>query len=1191
MRLKKIVLNGFKSFADKTEFKFDAPITAIVGPNGCGKSNVVDAVKWVLGDQSTKSMRSDQMADVIFSGSSSRKPMGSAEVSLFLTNTSGELPIESDEVQVSRRIFNSGESEYRINNKIARLKDIRQMFMDTGIGVKAYSIIEQGEVERLITASKTERREIFEEAAGISKYKAQKKEAIRKLERTEQNLLRLADILAEVQKQLRSVKLQAGKARNYLQYSERLNELQVNYSLVEYHKIRTSTKQKQHQLEDIEEDFAEISSEIAQKDVYISDLARRISGTEHDINVNDNELVSVQSKIEQNLQRIDFLRNRIEELEERKVEAAEKIRKLEAQKKEFEKDIKTSREKKEDFSKSLTEKEELYDTYKAELEEVSTQCYSLEAELEDEKSGIIDIVRRTAQLHNEVQSISSHRSNLNDQKEKLHGRADSAESELENLLTEKAQQKTKLDDIENVLDELDTELNTKNDKKEQVQEELSDKREEFARVKEERSAVLSQLSILKDMEANLEGVSEDAKNILNERSAEEGRYEYIDGVTADFITKVENPAVIEAALEGKADALIVNNVQRLLEDKSLESLEGRVDFICRDNLSEEYTDEIQLDDPDIKARAFDRVECRPGYEALISSVLGRALIVEDLFTALKLRGKYGSFNFVTEKGDKLLADGTVKMGPLGKKTGLISRKNQISTLENQIEEINEKLEEIQADINSKFNNNKHLEKVCQNLRTAIYEANTEKMQVNAKLDWLGENISRLSEEQPLIKGEIENLEKQIEKSVQKEYESKQKLDELESINDERQTRIEELEARHEELKARRNEKSNELTELRVELGQIIEQLRSSEELIKSLQNQIGHCAGSISTNRQEIGNTDEQIRDSERTILNCEGEVSELYLKKEESQEKSRKLVDELQNLTAEKEEAEKNVREKKSKENEIEEKINQLKVELGQLEVKEQSLVDRVRDELQMDLVESYENFEQQDEDVDWYAVKDEINELRGKIKRLGNVNVDAIDEQEELEKRNEFLTDQVEDLNESKTQLEQLIDRLNKESREKFRETFEEIRKQFTQLFRKLFGGGKADIILEEADDILEAGIEVIAKPPGKESRSISLLSGGEKTLTAIALLFSVFKAKPSPFCILDEVDAALDEANNERFNMILKEFEDSSQFIIVTHAKRTMSIADVLYGITMQTRGVSKKISVHFGEEEQQQDSAVA
>jgi chromosome segregation protein len=456
------------------------------------------------------------------------------------------------------------------------------------------------------------------------------------------------------------------------------------------------------------------------------------------------------------------------------------------------------------------------------------------------------------------------------------------------------------------------------------------------------------------------------------------------------------------------------------------------------------------------------------------------------------------------------------------------------------------------------------------------------MQVDSKLSAIEQNVKRLREEEPLLTSEIDLLAEQIAQSVSKEYESKQKLQELEEVNDQRTTQIELLEAKYAERKQQKQELEDKHTDLKIALGQITEQSKASRKIIESLHNQMHENLTATQAAQDEIQNCIEQERTSRMEILNCETSVSELFVEKEKSQESGRLLQEEIENLLSRRKQAEEQLRLRRTEKEQSEAFISELRVELGQLQVRQQDLVERIREQLQIDLEEAYKDYTRQE--VDWEQVKQEIAELRGKIERLGNVNIDAIEEQEGLEKRHEFLSEQVQDLNSSRAQLQQLINRLNKKSREKFQETFEQIRIHFQEIFRKLFGGGKADIMLDDSEDILEAGIEVIAKPPGKETRSISLLSGGEKSMTALALLFAVFKTKPSPFCFLDEVDAALDEANNERFNMLIKEFQKDSQFIVITHAKRTMSIADVLFGITMQIRGVSKKISVRFGEEEE-------
>ncbi len=1186
MRLEKIVLDGFKSFADRTEFVFDAAITGIVGPNGCGKSNVVDAVKWVLGEQKVKSLRSDQMADVIFGGSGSRKPMGSAEVTLVLSNpqgsATGRLPIDTEHVQISRRIYRNSENEYRINNKICRLKDIRELFMDTGVATRAYSIIEQGQVEKLVSASKEDRRIVFEEAAGISKYKAHKKEALRKLEHTEQNLLRLADILAEVARRLRSVKLQAGKARNYIEYTQKLKELQVNYSLVEYGKNKEQLDSRGAALHEAEDLFSAAAAEEAGAEATVSRLGNEIIDKEHKLSETGNALVSIQSKIDQKSQRIDFLRSRMSELEQRRVAAVQEIERLRGQGDALKADLAHHREALIACDRTVAERAEAIEEIQKVSREAEAQLASLEAELEDEKSGIIDIVRRTAQLHNEIQSISNYRTSLSNQRDRLAGRAELAKAELERILTEKAQHNARLGDIARVLEDLEKNLESKRQEIEKAEVEIAEGGKRLVRSREARSALGSELAVLTDMERRYEGLGNAVKSIVKSQGDESRRLDYIDGILAEKIsTDVTYAGAVEAALEGLTDVLLVKDVARLLQDgRTLSSLEGRVQFRGLDG-PEPFADDADLSAyPFVKGRLVEFVRFKSKYAVLAWSLLGKTIIVDSLDAAMQLRDyTRAGYTFVTLNGECLSREGLIRLGPLGKATGLISRRSRMNQLEETICGINTEIEQLEGHIQRNTQTKTHLDRLCKDLRTAIYEANTEKMQVSSRLAVYERDVKRLKEEEPLIAGEIGSLEAEIAQSVQKEYESKQQLGELEAVNRERKAHIEELEIRFDGLKELQQGRMQELTDVKVQLGQVTEQQKGLRQTIERLQGQIQASLQTLAAAEDDVQVCGGQLVEAQRDVLQCESRMSELYVEKESAQQGSRALQEELERLTAEQKQNDELVRSRRAQKTEVEHRINELRVELGQLEVRQQDLVARVRDELQIDLAEAYAS--RTTDVVDWEQVKAEITELRGKIERLGNVNIDAIAEQETLEERHNFLATQVEDLTASKDQLQQLIAKLNKQSRDKFVETFEQIRVNFQQIFRKLFGGGKADVVLEQADDVLEAGIEVVARPPGKETRSISLLSGGEKSMTALALLFAVFRTKPSPFCFLDEVDAALDEANNERFDMLLRDFGVESQFVVITHSKRTMSIAEVLFGITMQQQGVSKKISVRFDE----------
>jgi len=1060
------------------------------------------------------------------------------------------------------------------------------------VGVSAYSIIEQGQIDQLLHASKTARRVIFEEAAGISKFKAHKKEAQRKLERTEQNLLRLADIVNEVQRQLRSIKLQAGKARNYLEYSRRLKELRVNFSLSEYHKYKTQQTDKQKNLATWQEKFAAITAQVSRRDATSSQLTGDLLETENLIHRWDNSLIASRSRIEQQTERIRFLKDRISEFEERKRSAAVQSRKLDEQTHQYMKDLQRNRDDLASNEKFLDEKSTILHQREEEIRDINNRCATIQIKLEDEKSGILDIVRRTAQLHNEIQSLSTYRNNLSGQKNRLTGKASQTDEQLSQWLTEKAQYQTRLEDIQSVLGELDQTLAQKKAQMEILGNEEISFRRQLDEMKEQRSGLLGEVNVLRDMERRREGMSETVKEILDQRHTDDGRWDYIEGALADvFQVDIEYAPAVESALGSSLQALLVNSTKKFLDDPALQQkIDTPLHVLCMDR-TEPFCDRKNLGIyPGVLGRLVEFTRYDARYAQLCWRLLGKILLVDSIETGMELAPLLGNeYQFVTREGHFLKDGFSLHTSPVSQSAGLLSRKSRIGQLESELETLQNQIQATEGNLQQTDRKHEHISKLCQDLRTSVYEANTERVDAESRLRLVEQNIKRLTDEQPVIAEEIRVLEEEIQQSVRREHDSRNKLDDLEQLNQQRSEQIESLQDQLEEAKTELDACTTELTELKIQQGKIVEQQKSIRQQIASFQSQLQHSRMAMEAARNESNNCREQVEQTERNILSVESEISQLYLDKEEAQNNSHHLHQKANTLQAEQKENEQNLRQARQQQQEIEQQIHQIQLELSQIQVRLEDLIGRVRDELQMDLAAEYQHFE--DQDIDWQAVQEEIQDLRGKIDRLGNVNVDAIEQQDELEKRSEFLTTQVTDLQQSKEKLEELIDRINRESREKFAITFEQVRVHFQQIFRKLFGGGKADIFLDDPNDLLESGIEIIARPPGKETRTISLLSGGEKSLTAIALLFSVFKSKPSPFCVLDEVDAALDESNNERFNLIVQEFQKHSQFIIITHSKRTMSIADILYGITMQTQGVSKKISVQFDSADDPADAAVA
>ncbi|MBN1435597.1 MAG: chromosome segregation protein SMC [Sedimentisphaerales bacterium] len=1239
MQLKKITVCGFKSFADKTEFEFGDGVTVVVGPNGCGKSNIVDAVKWVLGEQSAKSLRGGQMLDVIFNGTTNRKSMGMAEVTLTFGNTRNLLNVDHDEVAVTRRLFRSGESQYLLNGKACRLKDIRELFMDTGVGADAYSIIEQGKVEVLLQSSAEDRRAVFEEAAGISRYKARKKESLRKLDRTEQNLLRLTDIIGELEKQLRSIRYQAGKARNYQVYTTRLKELQLNQFLAEYHKFSKEAEAGKDKLTQLQDELIAITTGLEKTQTRLSVLDHSIDEVDRQLRQTEGELLQCTSQIGTQQDRIEYGHKRCAEIEELMNRGRGQIRSLRQQITKLQEDGAEARQENEQAQKELEVKQAELNQLQDARQERALELNEYRAQLEDEKSGLIDIVRRTAQIHNEINSLDLRKDNLAGQKNRLHDRSGKISAEMESLFTERAQLDAKLEEIQVLLTDSQQQLEGKRQQLAQLSEERLSCNEDLAAAKEYRSGLMSRRQLLADMESKLEGVDAGVKQVLQAKAEDGQQFYYVKGMLAELLrADVQYATIIEAALGEKSQYLIATSGEAVLQDcERLRELSGRVRMLCLDRVPA-YTNGYDFaQHEEVQARAIDLVSYPEDCERLAYHLLGKTILVDSIESALRLAEVVPSgYRWVSLAGEVLEADGTLHLGPQTGQAGLISRKSELRQLEEDLVDTDERIRDLQNQAEQYASQAGHLEKNLQELRTAIYESNTEKVETSGRRDRLEHDIDRLKQEQPIIASELAGLEEQIGEAMELQASSRQNLVDLESINEQRKEQISALEETIRQLQSEDQQKSDEITEMKVSLGQTQQKRLALRERIAAMDSQLQQLKHNMETLTTDLTNSQHNLETAQRGILAAESQISQLFLTRQQQQEQSHKLRDEREELAAEKEELTETAARQNRQRSECQESLHDAQMHLNETQLRLENLVGRAQEQVGLDLAEYYQRVltaqeesqakaaltdgqEQEEpaqaaaeqaegekveaaaeqaedeeeqgpanliklgEPVDWEAVSQEIADLKGKIERLGNVNVNAISEQEELEKRAEYLNGQLQDLEESKRQLEQLIEKINTESEQRFRANFEAIQENFAELFRKLFGGGRAEIVLEDPDNILECGIEIVARPPGKQLRSISLMSGGEKTMTAVALLLGIFKSKPSPFCLLDEVDAALDEANVERFTLVVKEFLEDSQFVIITHSRRTMSVADVIYGITMQEQGVSKKVSVQFNSAE--------
>ncbi|HEV8606270.1 MAG TPA: AAA family ATPase [Tepidisphaeraceae bacterium] len=1253
MRLKKLILHGFKSFADRTEFVFDSPITGIVGPNGCGKSNVVDGFKWVLGEQSAKSLRGDAMMDVIFNGSAARKPSGMSEVVLVFENPkriddTRLLNLDTDEVTVGRRLFRDGTSEYQLNNQITRLKDIRELFFDTGIGVDAYSVIEQGRVAALLESNPQERRLIFEEAAGISKFKAKKKEAQRKLERVDQNLLRVTDIVEEVEKRLRSVRIQAGRARMYQEHSQRLRELRLTYALQEYHTHHLQLEEQVSQQGVAQGQLEQLATDLSEKQIGLAQMRDELEKRSQRRQNGEYELVQTKAALQSSQQRQQYARQQLQQIAEQLTQFEQDRLALCVKSDEVDAALASEQSSLDHFAEELSNHRRQIEEQQQTFSDTQIQLNQINREIEQHKTAILDLMRRSAAVNNRLGAIDIERKNISAQQSRLGERRRVVLSELETLESARTELDQNLQSVVAELADLQGKLAESAKEAAALGRQIAQIAEQLGSAREHRSALLSRQRLLQDLEAKREGFTEGVKSILRQRA---DKFPFIRGVVADVLrVDVEHAHVIEAALDGR-DQMLICDDSAALASIDLSNLEGRVNFLSPGDLAlppianrkSQIANPLNLpqtieDDAalpfgpmdkrlirqlltDVAAKydwnqhpqrirfAVDLVRFEPIDAPIAHHLLGRTIVVDNLDDALALhKNGLAGFRYVTRKGEVLEADGTLRAGPLTAAMGLISRRSELEALALQISDADRRIAELSAQLNTGNEQARALEQKQNELRNATYQFNTRKVELTGKLAQNSDKQTAFRREVPILERELQNFLDQIGRLKTEEMNLFEQRSALDTEQSARQQAVEQLTTRQADGAQSLKDLGESLTTLRVQLGQVQEKHIASQQSVARLTSARTELAEQL----QRVERSAQQLT-SRRSSVEKELESAEEAEKQLENQ--LEKLSRQIELMTQQVTEATQIVEKLSSDLNSVsrehdrlQQSLHQLEIKIGEIRVRLEGLVQRTLDELQLNLPEKYQELEQQGgyqpNDTDWDAIAEEIKVLKEKIHRLGNVNLDAIGEQDELEQRQTFLSTQVNDLTQSKQQLEQLIDTINTESSLRFEQTFNAVREHFQGMFRKLFGGGKADIFLETniddtADqqpilapdgtnilpilkktiDPLDAGIEIMAHPPGKKPVSISQLSGGEKTMTCVALLMSIFKSKPSPFCILDEVDAALDEANNQRFNLIVQEFLEQSQFIIITHSKRTMQIADVLYGVTMQEQGVSKRVSVKF------------
>ena len=1181
MQIKKLELHGFKSFADRTEFIFEPGITGFVGPNGCGKSNVVDAMKWILGEQSAKSLRGSEMADVIFNGNTNRRSQGYAEASLTIDNNKGVLPVEFKEVCVTRRLYRSGESQYLLNNQPCRLRDLREMFMDTGVGTSSYSVIEQGKVDMLLQANAHERRLVFEEAAGISKYKAKKKLALNKLERTNQNLLRLDDIIEEVQRQLRSIKVQAGRARRYKEMTERLRELRVAMGLRTFRLLDNENQEVTSRLTVLEDQVQGVATKISALEAEIAafeesaiTLDRQIGETHERRAQIDVAMTDADARIQHNRQRID-------ELGEREIRQDQKAESLAARLEEMRAELASSRATLETLRAEVKANEATVQEKQTEIDRLAGGRIELQEGIERREADVVEIERQGAQVQNELVVIRTSRLNYSSSKNRLQTRGREIEGEITQLSEERSELMAERQGLSEQLEQLSAQLQSSQADLQRVSAEEESLASEIAGALQTQSGKESRRDLLQEMEIRAEGVDASVQHVLSQ--AREGRLSGLGGMFVDSISVDNQYALaIDAALGAESQAIVTESTAAAVAamDVLAQDSKGRCTFLPRDRArARTVANGAILNDPAALGRAASFIRADESMAPLVDHLLGHTVVVKDLHAAAKLATNGGSdCRLVTLDGQVFDPRGTITGGSREGATGLVTRRAELDAIKHELQEIALRIDELQQQRAERIGAADRLRNLIDETRRSIEDHNLKRQAKEAEANQREREVATLREEHAVTKSEIDDIVQSIQEAEQKET----VLNERKAAFDQRSASLDAEVREHKQLLRRQEDEQrameSQLTDLRIELGQKQERARNLVNGIagteRGIQEQQAEREAAVAESREAVHKREEAKLEIERS----QKLLSELSVEKEQVEAQLREQTEKRDELRRQLGESNEQVKTLRSQLRELEEQAHQFKLRAAEISTKMSNLCVRIREEYEVDLAELVRE-QEEDPDWDWEQVEAEITELREKRDRMGSVNLEAISELDELEIREKFLSNQREDLLKSQRQLQDIIRKINRTSRELFEKTFKAVRENFQDSFRKLFGGGSADLILEEGVDILEAGIEVIARPPGKQPRSISLLSGGEKTMTTVALLFAIFQTKPSPFCILDEVDAALDESNIDRFVMMVQEFTKKSQFIIVTHSKRTMAVADVLYGITMQESGISKKVSVKF------------
>lgn len=1185
MVLRTLEMQGFKSFPDKTELNFGKGITAVVGPNGSGKSNISDAVRWVLGETSTKSLRGSKMEDVIFGGTSSRKPLGFAQVVLTLDNSDGSLKDKGEVVTVSRRYYRSGESEYKIDGEAVRRKDIHELFMDTGLGADGYSMVGQGKIDSIISAKNEDRRELFEEAAGISRFRHKRRDAERRLEQAQENLVRLLDILGELENRVGPLKTQSEKAQKFLVFSEEKKTLEIGVWLNKINKFTNELREQEHKI-----DASKASYEVCEK-----------------------ELEALETELENVAQRIAEINLEIEESRSGSASYEE-----EAVRKEGEINV---------LKKSIEHNEEMISRLQDDIQSADNSSLTLDEQIAEKKTLIAENEAKEAEKHQELQAVTGELNQIisdNDEFSAKNTALNKALSELtiklsdckvncSKALSSIEEIKARQDNIDEAIEAVDKELEIASNQKTESEENLEfvrtriselensmggyklkletktanaeKKKATYDKLERELDEKNSKARMLSDLEKNMEGFAGSVKAVMKQSQA--NALSGIHGPLSQLIS-VDNEysTAVEVALGAAMQNVVIDNendAKRAINFLK-QNNQGRCTFLPISAIKPRDIDEKDLDDNfgfvDI---ASNLVECDSEYADIISNLLGRVIVVEDIDCAIGISKRYKNrYKIVTLDGQVMNPGGSMTGGSRSKGAGILSRANMIEELKAEAKALEEKVEIAATEYKNALAEANKAAADLQGADADLRNANEELIRAQGDDKLVADKINLINEQKKSMLLEKENASSRI-ALLQKENESA--LKEIAEVEEEISKTENELNSINEgagELTEKREAIRMRAEEINLALVTLAKDTEAARLAIEELELRKSTQADRVNSINSEIAQINARTENIQLSINDIQALVDGFREKSKNADEAVRTKIEARNGL--EKRSGELRIREK-----ELMSDREKLSADLVRLDERKNNM-QREYDNLGDMLFEQYELTKVEAEQLgivieDMAEAKKRLHEIKVEIKKLGSINVGAIEEYKEVSERYEFLKEQIDDINASKAELQHIIEDLTTSMSEKFLTQFNKINEEFKVSFADFFGGGKGELILEEPDNCLESAIEIKIQPPGKSVQNINLFSGGEKSLAAMALLFSVLKVTPSPFCIYDEVEAALDDVNVERFAKYMRKMTNKTQFISITHRRGTMEEADVLYGVTMQEKGVSKLIELQSAELAQQ------